>query len=159
MKLLRFKLSLLVLCALATSALAQQTKVKEKPMTDSSRVKTVGQIAIRVKDVARAVAFYRDKLGLKVLLQQANLAVLDCGGVSLFLTPPENATEAGHNSIIYFDVDDIQQTAQTLTAQGVTVVEAPNKVGSLGSIDVWIAIFRDSEENLMGLRSLRPERK
>jgi hypothetical protein len=35
-------------------------------------------------------------------------------------------------------------------------VEKPNKVGKLGNVDVWIAIFRDSEENLMGLRSMTP---
>lgn len=159
MKLLGLKLSVLVLCALFTPVSAQQTKAKEKPLLQSSLLKKVGQIAIRVKDVARAVAFYRDKLGLKVLLQQANLAVLECGGLNLFLTPPENAAEAGHNSILYFDVENIQLTAQTLTDRGVTIVEAPNKVGNLGTVEVWIAIFRDSEENQMGLRSMVPVKK
>jgi len=28
------------------------------------------------------------------------------------------------------------------------------KAGSLGKVGVWIAILRDSEENLMGLRSM-----
>lgn len=159
MKLLGLKLFVFVLCALAAPTLAQQPKMRNKPMTESPLIKKVGQIAIRVKDVARAVAFYRDKLGLKVLLQQPNLAVLECGGLNLFLTPPENAAEAGHNSIIYFEVDDIQNTAKTLTERGVTIVEAPNKVGSLGAVDVWIGIFRDSEENLLGLRSMVPVKK
>lgn len=159
MKLLRLKLSVLLLCALAVPVWAQQTKERNKSMTESPLIKKVGQIAIRVKDVARAVAFYRDKLGLQVLLQQPNLAVLDCGGLNIFLTPPENAAEAGHNSVIYFEVEDIQKTAKTLTERGVTFVEAPNKVGSLGTVDVWIGIFRDSEENLMGLRSMVPVKK
>lgn len=154
MKLLGLKLFVFVLCVLAMPALAQQPKVRNKSMTEAPLIKKVGQIAIRVKDVARAVMFYRDKLGLKVLLQQPNLAVLECSGLNLFLTPPENAAEAGHNSVIYFEVEDIQKTAQILTERGVTIVEAPNKVGSLGTVDVWIGIFRDSEENLMGLRSM-----
>jgi methylmalonyl-CoA/ethylmalonyl-CoA epimerase len=159
MNLYLLKLSLLLCCALAAPTLAQQPKERNKPMTDEPAIKKVGQIAVRVKDVARAVAFYRDKLGLKLLLQQPNLAVLECGGLNLFLTPPENAAEAGHNSVIYFEVEDIQKTAKTLTERGVTIVEAPNKVGSLGAVDVWIGIFRDSEENLMGLRSMVPLKK
>lgn len=159
MKLQMLKLSVLLLCVLAAPALAQQPKEpkeKDKPMTEELALKKVGQIAVRVKDVARAAAFYRDKLGLKLQLQQPNLAALDCGGLTIFLTLPEKAEDAGHNSIIYFDVDDIQQTAKTLTARGVTIVEAPSKVGNLGTVDVWIAIFRDSEENLLGLRSMVP---
>lgn len=154
MKLLGLKLGVLLFCTLATPVFAQQTKERNKSMSEAPFIKKVGQIAIRVKDVARAVTFYRDKLGLKLLLQQPNLAVLECGGLNLFLTPPENAAEAGHNSVIYFDVDDIQQTAKSFTERGITIVEAPNKVGNLGAVEVWIAIFRDSEENLMGLRSM-----
>lgn len=159
MKLLGLKLGLLLFCTFATPVLAQQTKERNKPMSETPFIKKVGQIAIRVKDVGRAVAFYRDKLGLKLLLQQPNLAVLECGGLNLFLTPPENAAEAGHNSVIYFEVEAIQQTAKALTERGVTIVEVPNKVGNLGAVEVWIAIFRDSEGNLMGLRSMVPVRK
>lgn len=105
-------------------------------MTEEVLLKKVGQIAIRVKDVARAAVFYRDKMGLKLLLQQSNLAVLDCGGLTIFLTLPEKAEESGHNSIIYFDVENIQQTAKTLTERGVTFAETPTKVGKLGTVDV-----------------------
>ncbi|MBI1764205.1 MAG: VOC family protein [Acidobacteria bacterium] len=159
MKLLGLKLSALLLCTLAVPVGAQQNKERNQPMPETPVIKKVGQIAVRVKDVARAVAFYRDKLGLKVLLQQPNLAVVECGGLNLFLTLPEKAEDAGHNSIIYFDVDDIQQTAKILTTHSVTIVEAPNKVGNLGAVEVWIAILRDSEDNLLGLRSMVPLKK
>ncbi len=164
MKLRMLKFCALLLCALAAPVWAQTTaksnsQERNQSMTGEIVLKKVGQIAVRVKDVARAAAFYRDTLGMKLQLQQPNLAVLDCGGVTIFLTPPENAVEAGHNSIIYFEVDDIQQTAKSLAARGVTIVEKPNEVGKLGTVSVWIAIFRDSEENLMGLRSMVAEKK
>ena len=127
------------------------TEAKEFALTK------VGQIAVRVKDVNRAAAFYSNTLGVKLLLKQNSLAVLDCGGVSLFLTLPENAAESGQNSVIYFDVDNIQKTVQSLTERGVIIAEKPNKVGKLGTVDVWIAIFRDSEGNLLGLRSMVPD--
>lgn len=157
---MKLKIALL-LFLLAMPVVAQQpsTKERNRSMTEAKEfaLTKVGQIAVRVKDVNRAAEFYSAKLGMKLLLKQNNLAVLDCGGVSLFLTLPENAAEAGHNSVIYFDVDDIQKTAQSLTERGITIAEKPNKVGKLGTVEVWIAIFRDSEENLLGLRSMVPE--
>ena len=111
---------------------------------------------IRVNNMDESLNFYCDKLGMKLLLKQTNLAVLDCGGLTIFLTLPENEAEGTHNSIIYFDVEDIQKAAQSLTERGVSISEKPNKVGKLGTVEVWIAIFRDSEENLMGLRSMVP---
>ncbi len=158
---MKLKVVLVFLLLLLTApVIAQQPNSKErnKPMAESKEfaLTKVGQIAVRVKDVNRAATFYSEKLGMKLLLKQTNLAVLDCGGLSIFLTLPEKETEGTHNSIIYFDVEDIQKAAQSLTERGVTIVEKPNKVGKLGTVDVWIAIFRDSEENLLGLRSMVP---
>jgi len=149
---------LLLLLAAPTPAQQSNTMERNKPMAEPKEfaLTKVAQIAVRVKDVNRAATFYCDKLGMKLLLKQTNLAVLDCGGLSIFLTLPENEAEGTHNSIIYFDVEDIQKAARSLTEGGVTLVEKPNKVGKLGTVEVWIAIFRDSEENLMGLRSMVP---
>ena len=55
---------------------------------------SIGQIAILVKEVARATEFYRDKLGMKHLFSAGNLSFFDCGGVRLMLDKPEKA-EAG----------------------------------------------------------------
>jgi len=115
----------------------------------------VGQISVRAKDLDRATAFYRDKLGLKHLHKAPSLSVFDCGGVTLLLTRPENAAEDHPASIIYFDVEDIQNAFKALSDRGVVFVEKPNKVGRLGDVDVWIAVFRDSEDNMMGLRSMK----
>ena len=49
----------------------------------------LGQIALTVSDLERAVAFYRDKLGINFLFQFPGLAFLDCGGVRLMLSLPE----------------------------------------------------------------------
>lgn len=48
-----------------------------KPVIDG-----IGQIAIAVSDIERAVAFYRDTLGLTLLFEAPpGLAFFDCGGV------------------------------------------------------------------------------
>jgi hypothetical protein len=46
------------------------------------------------------------------------------------------------------------QSTSTRSDRGVKFVEKPNKVGRLGNVDVWIGIFHDSEDNMMGLRSM-----
>jgi hypothetical protein len=51
---------------------------------------TIGQASINVHDVDRAVAFYRDTLGLRFLFQAGpKMAFFDCGGVRLMLAVPE----------------------------------------------------------------------
>lgn len=52
-------------------------------------IANIGQIAINVHDTARAVEFYKDALGLKLLFTAGNLAFFDCGGVRLMLSTPE----------------------------------------------------------------------
>ena len=48
---------------------------------------TIGQASINVHDVDKAVAFYRDTLGLRFLFQAGpKMAFFDCGGVRLFLS-------------------------------------------------------------------------
>src|SRR5262249_1767409 len=94
-----------LLFLLAMPVFAQQTTPKErsKSMSESKdfALTKVAQIAIRVKDINRAATFYGEKLGMKLLLKQSNLAVLDCGGLTIFLTLPENEAEGVHNSVIY----------------------------------------------------------
>lgn len=55
---------------------------------------SIGQIHISVSDLDRAVAWYRDVLGLEFLFQVPGqaMAFFNCGGVRLYLGIPENET-------------------------------------------------------------------
>ena len=112
----------------------------------------IAQVAVKTKDLQRATEFYRDKLGMKVLLSSKIISVFDCGGITLLLGPNETG------SLIYFDVDDIQKAVETLSSQGIKIEEKPTLVGQLGNMDVWIAAFKDSEDNVVGLMSKKPSR-
>ena len=79
---------------------------------------TIGQIGLTVSDLARAVEFYRDKVGVRFLFQVPNMAFLDCDGVRLLLGLPETNPET-FRSIIYFKVDEIQSAASELKARGI----------------------------------------
>lgn len=57
--------------------------------TTGLAIQQIRQISINVHDPDRAVAFYRDILGLQLLFRAGHLAFFDCGGIRLMLSPPE----------------------------------------------------------------------
>src|SRR5579863_2422328 len=77
----------------------------------------IGQIAITVKQLDRAIAFYRDVLGLPFLFEADKMAFFDCAGTRLMLGPAENG-DATWSSIIYYKTTDIQRSAELLGVRG-----------------------------------------
>ncbi len=111
----------------------------------------IGQIAINVQDTNRAVEFYRDTLGLKLLFTAGSLAFLDCGGVRLMLTTPERPEFDHPASILYFKVADIHSAHARLVQRKVKTEGEPHLVAKMPDHDLWLAEFRDSEGNIMAL--------
>lgn len=113
------------------------------------------QVAVVVQDLDRAVRFYRDTLGLKLLFQAPpGLAFFDLSGVRLMLDQPSEPLPKGvGTSILYYGVDDIQAAHAALVGRGVPFEEAPHMIANLGDRDLWMGAFRDSEGNLLGLMS------
>jgi predicted enzyme related to lactoylglutathione lyase len=115
---------------------------------------TIMQIGVTAHDIDRATEFYRDKLGMKHLFSAPpGLAFFDCAGVRLMLSVPSSAEFDHPSSILYFNVDDIQQAHATFLERGVEFIEPPAFVVNMGSYDLWIASFRDSENNVLALMS------
>jgi len=125
--------------------------------TNEFGLSTIKQIAINAHDIERATTFYREKLGMKHLFSvPPNLAFFDCDGVRLMLSLPAKPEFDHPSSILYFKVDDIQRAARTLMERGVTFVEQPEFVANMGSYDLWIGAFRDSENNVLAILSEVP---
>jgi methylmalonyl-CoA/ethylmalonyl-CoA epimerase len=51
-----------------------------------AELSSIGQIAITVRRLARAVNFYRDRLGLSFLFEAGHMAFFECGGTRLMLS-------------------------------------------------------------------------
>ena len=118
----------------------------------------IEQIALNAHDIDRAVAFYRDKLGMKHLFSvPPNLAFFDCDGIRLMLSLPPKPEFDHPGSIIYFNVADIHEAHATLSDRGVNFEEAPSFVADMGTYDLWLAAFRDSENNLLALMGHIPK--
>jgi len=116
-------------------------------------IQSIGQIAINVHDTNRAVEFYRDVLGLKLLFTAGQLAFFDCGGIRLMLSPPSSPEYDHPSSILYFKVDDIQSAHARLKSLNVKTEGEPQLVAKLPDHDLWLSGFHDSEGNVMELMS------
>ena len=114
---------------------------------------TIGQIAIIVRDLERAVAFYRDVLGMSFLFQAPNLAFFNCGGVRLMLGPPESPEFDHPGSILYFKVEDINLAHATLSSRGVRFRDQPHLVAKLPDHELWMTFFEDLDQNILALMS------
>jgi len=120
-------------------------------------ISQIGQIFINVQDLERAVKFYRDTLGIKFLFQAPpNMAFFDCGGIRLMLGIAEKPEINHPASIIYYKVADIQATYETLKSREVDFISPPHLVAKMPDHDLWLADFRDSEENVLVLMSEVP---
>ena len=80
----------------------------------------IGQIAVAVTDVPRAIRFYCDVLSLEFLFEASpNLAFVRCGDIRLMLTTLQGEVSDHHTSVIYYQVKDIEATTLTLKSRGV----------------------------------------
>ena len=116
---------------------------------------TIGQICITVKEVDRAIAFYRDVLGMKLLFQVPNMGFFACDGVRLMIAGAEKPGEQ-YSSVIYFKVPDIQQAFQDLSQRGASFEGEPHLLARMPDHDLWMAFFRDPDRNLLALMSEVP---
>jgi methylmalonyl-CoA/ethylmalonyl-CoA epimerase len=111
------------------------------------------QIAIPIQDLDRAKAFYGDTLGLTHLFDAPpSLAFYQCGQTRLMLSPP-SSEEVAKASILYYHVPDCRAAETALAAAGGDIVEGAHCLAHVGGKQIWLAVARDSEGNLLGLMS------
>ena len=117
----------------------------------------IGQIAVPVRDVEKAITFYRDVLGMRFLFRAPpGLGFFDCGGVRLMLDAPA-ARQAGGSSVVYYKVPDLHAAFGTLSARGVAFETEPHLIAKMPDHELWMAFFRDPDGNHLALMSeVRP---
>lgn len=113
----------------------------------------IGQIAVPVTDVERAIVFYRDTLGMRFLFQAPpGLAFFDLSGVRLMLDGPARA-RSGNSSVIYYRVEDLEAAFTALSERGVRFEAEPHLIAKMPDHELWMAFLRDPDENLLALMS------
>lgn len=129
-------------------------------MADAApRLSRLHQVSVPVRDLDRAVAFYRDVLGARFLgrFDPPGIAFFEVGGVRLFLSA------GASSSVLYFGVDDVDAAVADLERRGVTFAGPPHMIhrddaGTFGApgAQEWMAFFEDSEGNTLALAERRP---
>lgn len=120
----------------------------------TSRITGIGQVAVNVQDLDRAVAFYRDIVGLPFLFQAGpNLAFFQCGDVRIMLDIPEDERFAGRASVLYYKVADIQAAFEEIRSRGAEVEGEPHMIARMPDHELWMAFFKDTEGNFFALMS------
>src|SRR6516225_4940772 len=112
------------------------------------RLSQIKAIMLGVGDLARALAFYRDKLGLKIIMQEPQLALLQCGTVMLGLNRglPQATPLAGGTEVV-FQVENVRAAYRSLMAAGILFVTAPRQA----TPHEWVAPFRDTDGHLLSI--------
>ena len=117
----------------------------------------LGQVSLYVRDMDRAVAFYRDVIGLTHLFTVGALGFLDAGGVRLYLHACDG-DEWRAGSVLYFTVDDIGATFAALQAAGVKTAGDPHAIytDDQAGVEEWMAFFEDTEGNMLAVMARMP---
>ena len=113
----------------------------------------LGQVAVAVRDLETQTAFYRDTLGLAFLFAIPGSAFFQLGPVRLMLTKAEKPEFDHPASILYYKVEDLASAHRTLAGRGVRFEGDPHLVARMPDHELWMAFFRDAEENLLALMS------
>lgn len=136
----------------ATSA----RRPRENPLYDDDplRLRSLAQVSLYVRDVARAEQFYGETLSLPHHFTFGDLAFFDMAGTRLYLhAVPEEQWRPG--SILYFLVDDIDAAWAELERRGVRTTGAPHSIytDEATGTQEWMAFFEDGEGNTLALLS------
>lgn len=106
-------------------------------------------IMLGVKDLGQSLGFYRDKLGLKVKMQESQIAILDAGPVVLGLSlgHVRLAPQVNGATEVAFHVDSVRAARQSLIERGVVFLNEPRQVTPAE----WAAHFRDPDGHLLSI--------
>jgi len=130
---------------------------------------TLGQVALSVRNVERATAFYRDVLGLEHLFSAPpGLSFFRTGGVRLMLARPEAADAPVRSAVAPRPPEPAAPTGTTLycrvpavpavhaahaqlAARGTRAVTEPHVVHWSETSEPWMGFFDAGEGNLFAV--------
>jgi catechol 2,3-dioxygenase-like lactoylglutathione lyase family enzyme len=126
-------------------------------MTDrkgTAGIKGMAQIAIASSEPAKLSAYYRDTLGLDVMLETGGMTFFGAGGVRLMIGPAQGA-EPG-DKILYFEPEDFAGAEAVLAAKGVAFQGPANVLQRDGAKELALRPFRDPDGNGLAILGWRP---
>ncbi|MFJ8527526.1 VOC family protein [Bacillus sp. NPDC094106] len=120
---------------------------------ETTMIQKIGQIGVPVKNLDRAINFYKEKLGLSLLFHTDSMAFFECNGLRLFLSLAEKEEFAQSSSVIYFQVEKMKETYEDLLSKGIVFIDEPHIVAKMEQTETWMTFFKDTEGNTHALMS------
>ena len=122
----------------------------------NTELSSTGQIAMPVLDLARGVEFYRVRLVLRFLFQvPPGLAFFQCGSIRLMVEVPPDKEFQRPGSVLYFNVEDIDEAFRELRERGVIFRDEPHLIAKMPDHELWMTFFNDGEGNTHALMQER----
>ncbi len=120
-------------------------------------IESIGQVAIAVSSIERALPFYNGVLGLNLLFKvPPNLAFLECGGVRIMLTTLQGEERDHNTSVLYYKVANLESAVKDLKNKNVNFVREPQFTAKMSDHELWQGFIRDPDENLIGIMAELP---
>jgi catechol 2,3-dioxygenase-like lactoylglutathione lyase family enzyme len=135
-----------------TVASSQPVEPKER----ETSIYTDAYGKLPAQNVARARAFYAEKLGLKPYKEHADHLYFELGRTTFIIFPSSGAPSGTHDQLGLI-VDDVESTVARLQSKGVTFETFPSPPGAMmknGIMDrgsMKAAWFKDTEGNLISI--------
>jgi catechol 2,3-dioxygenase-like lactoylglutathione lyase family enzyme len=115
----------------------------------------LAHVILRVSDLERALAFWRDRVGLPVQGTGGPFAFLDAGGVAIALnavpSPPEPGGGLAALTELVLEVPDVRAAHAALGGRGVPFRTAPRAVTGDAARELWACDFRDPDGHLVSV--------
>ena len=116
-------------------------------------VSKISSILLTVTNLEKALAFYRDVLGMNVNATLASeFAFLDGGGIVLALRQRTDRVNPGLTEIV-FEVDDVRTAYEELKAKGVVFQYPPRAVTGNETSELYATDFRDPDGHILSITS------
>jgi catechol 2,3-dioxygenase-like lactoylglutathione lyase family enzyme len=118
-------------------------------MAGPIQLSRITAIMLGVRDLAQALEFYKEKLGLAVIMQEQSLALLQCGGVMLGLSRGHVnlAPHVAGATEVVFGVENVRAAHKALAEKGVVFINEPRQATATD----WVAHFKDPDGHILSL--------
>jgi catechol 2,3-dioxygenase-like lactoylglutathione lyase family enzyme len=118
-------------------------------MESSVHLLGIHAVMLGVRDLTQSIAFYRDQLGLKVKMQEPQLALLDTGAVTLGLSlgHVRMAPHVTGASEVVFRVEDVRAAHRALGQSGIVFLNEPRQA----TATEWVTHFKDPDGHLLSI--------
>ena len=116
----------------------------------------LAQIALSTRDLPKAIEFYRDALGLKLMFEVSGMAFFDMDGTRLMIGAAQYKGPLQNNTYLYFDASNWAATEAALTARGVKFDGEAEVIQRDEGKEHALRFFKDPDGNALAIMGWRP---